>query len=80
MDLRITTLENNHEKKSFSCGLSMLDNYIQRQAKQDIKRDLSACFVLVDEESYLVLASPLWGILKHKKIKGVGDCGLATIF
>lgn len=55
MELKITNLENNHDKKSFSCGHSMLDNYIQRQAKQDIKRDLSACFVLVDEECYLVV-------------------------
>lgn len=55
MDLKITTLENNHDKKSFTCGYSMLDNYIQRQAKQDIKRDLSACFVLEDEQSHLVL-------------------------
>lgn len=55
MDLMITTLQNNHDKKSFRCGYSMLDNYIQRQAKQDIKRDLSACFVLVNKQSHLVL-------------------------
>lgn len=55
MDLKITTLDNNHNKKSFSCGYSMLDNYIQKQAKQDDKRDLSACFVLEEKQSKLVL-------------------------
>jgi hypothetical protein len=55
MDLKITRLENYHEKKSFSCGYSMLDNYIQKQAKQDIKKDLSACYVLEDVQSHLVI-------------------------
>lgn len=27
----------------------LLDNYIRRQAKQEVNRDLSACFVLIDE-------------------------------
>ena len=35
-----------HKKSEFSCGNSSLDNYIQRQAKQDIRRKLSACFIL----------------------------------
>lgn len=47
MNLAIEALKNNHLKDDFNCGYPMLDNYIQRQAKQDIKRDLSACFVLV---------------------------------
>jgi|SRR5690606_6139311 len=55
MDLRIETLKNNHNKKTFSCGYPMLDNYIQKQAKQDIKRDLSACFVLVEIKTENIL-------------------------
>lgn len=55
MGLKIRTLNNSHDKRSFSCGDAMLDNYIQTQAKQDIKRDLSACFVLEDEENHLVV-------------------------
>jgi GNAT superfamily N-acetyltransferase len=34
-----------HNRKDFSCGKSMLDNYLYYQANQDIKRNLSACFV-----------------------------------
>lgn len=48
------TLNSNHKKKEFSCGKEMLDNYIQNQASQDIKRKLSACFVLNDVESNLL--------------------------
>lgn len=46
MDLNIEILTKKHNKKNFSCGYEMLDNYIRRQAKQDIKRDLTACYVL----------------------------------
>jgi len=41
-------------KKEFSCGKDILDNYIQHQASQDIKRKLSACFVLVDNRANLI--------------------------
>lgn len=44
-------LEPKHKKSEFKCGNTYLDNYIQKQAKQDIKRKLSACFVLSDEEN-----------------------------
>lgn len=48
------TLNSKHRKKEFSCGKNMLDNYFQKQANQDIKRKLSACFVLNDKETDLV--------------------------
>jgi GNAT superfamily N-acetyltransferase len=44
-------LDSKHNRESFSCGKVLLDNYIWQQAKQDIKRKLSACFVLVDIET-----------------------------
>lgn len=44
-------LSSDHNKKAFSCGIGMLDNYLYKQAKQDISRKLSACFVIVDTES-----------------------------
>ncbi|MEM1321466.1 MAG: GNAT family N-acetyltransferase [Bacteroidota bacterium] len=39
-------LHSSHHKAQFSCGHPALDHYLQKQAKQDIKRKLSACFVL----------------------------------
>lgn len=43
-----------HKKKEFCCGKALLDNYIHLQANQDIKRKLSACFVLVDTKNDLI--------------------------
>lgn len=37
-----------HKKEIFNCGKTILDNYIHKQAKQDVKRMLCACFVLND--------------------------------
>lgn len=42
-------LNSKHNKQDFSCGKVLLDNYFWKQAKQDVKRKLSACFVLVDK-------------------------------
>lgn len=49
MELKIVNLDKKYDKSKFTCGYELLDNYIKRQAKQDVNRDLSACFVLVDE-------------------------------
>ena len=43
-----------HRKKEFSCGKDMLDNYLHKQANQEIKRKLSVCFVLPDQENNLI--------------------------
>ncbi len=48
------SLNSSHRKKEFSCGKEMLDNYLHKQANQDIKRKLSACFVLIDKETDLL--------------------------
>ncbi|MDQ6761091.1 MAG: GNAT family N-acetyltransferase [Bacteroidota bacterium] len=40
-----------HRKREFSCGKKILDDYFHTQAKQDVKRKLSACFVLAAEDN-----------------------------
>ncbi len=40
-----------HNKKNFNCGKELLDHYLHTQAKQDVRRKLSACFILADEEN-----------------------------
>lgn len=47
-------LDSHHRKKDFFCGKHMLDNYLHKQANQDIKRKLSACFVLKDHDTDLL--------------------------
>lgn len=37
-----------HDRASFSCGVQALDDYFQRQAGQDVRRNLAAVFVLHD--------------------------------
>jgi GNAT superfamily N-acetyltransferase len=44
-------LDAKHQRDSFRCGKNLLDNYFWTQAKQDVKRKLSVCFVLLDKNS-----------------------------
>ncbi|MFL5747764.1 MAG: GNAT family N-acetyltransferase [Niastella sp.] len=54
-------LNASHKKKDFNCGKPLLDNYLHTQAKQDVKRKLSACFVLEGDhgivQGYYTLSS-----------------------
>ncbi len=52
----IEVLDKKHQKKDFCCGKELLDAYIRHQASQDVKRKLSACFVLIDTETDVVQA------------------------
>lgn len=47
-------LHSKHKKANFICGNELLDNYIHKQAGQDIKRKLAACFVIPELESGLI--------------------------
>lgn len=53
MSYLTTLLPAKHSKDIFTCGNSMLDNYLCLQAKQDIKRKLTACFILSENESII---------------------------
>lgn len=60
MSYPILPLQAGFTKKDFTCGKDMLDNYIQKQASQDLKRRLSAVFVMVDDDrviGYYTLSS-----------------------
>lgn len=51
MAFSIEVLSGTHNKNNFNCERQSLDDYIKKQAKQDVKRSLSACYVLIDSES-----------------------------
>ena len=55
MNLIIEKLNKDHKKSDFNCDNALLNNYIQKQAKQDVNRDLSACYVLNDSNNRRVL-------------------------
>jgi len=47
----IELLDKKHLRNDFDCGKELLNNYLKNQAGQDIKRKLSACFVLTEGET-----------------------------
>lgn len=47
-------LNSKHRRSEFSCGKELLDIYLQKQANQDIKRKLSACFVIAENEKNII--------------------------
>jgi GNAT superfamily N-acetyltransferase len=51
----IASLGSQHNRAAFSCGEPSLDAYLQRQASQDVKRDLAACYVLAQRGSAEVI-------------------------
>lgn len=40
-----------HSKETFECGQALLTQYLRKQAKQDVKRKLTACFVICNEQN-----------------------------
>lgn len=50
MNYATVLLATTHEKRKFSCGNLILDKYIQKQAKQDVKSKVSACFIYLEDE------------------------------
>ena len=48
-DYIIEPLGPNHDRAAFSCGDPSLDEYLQRQASQDQKRNLAAVFILTPD-------------------------------
>jgi ribosomal protein S18 acetylase RimI-like enzyme len=41
-------LGNQHDRRQFDCGVSILNDYLAKYAKQDVKRKASAVLVLVE--------------------------------
>jgi predicted GNAT family N-acyltransferase len=51
----IVLLNKSHNRQSFDCGIPSLNDYLKNQAVQDMRRKLSACFVLTQNEKSDVL-------------------------
>lgn len=50
----IRLLDSTHIKNEFDCGKELLNNYLKTQAGQDIKRNLSACFVFIEPQDNVI--------------------------
>jgi GNAT superfamily N-acetyltransferase len=46
---RVELLSAQHDRSSFTCGISALDDYFQNQAGQDARRAVTRVYVAVDE-------------------------------
>jgi predicted GNAT family N-acyltransferase len=49
----ITTLNKAHDRNAFYSGSEMLDRYLKQQVTQDIRRNLTACFVALNNEKQI---------------------------
>ena len=47
-------LDGTCDREDFSCGNAQLDHYLKRQVSQDIKRKLTACFVLPGQRNKVI--------------------------
>jgi predicted GNAT family N-acyltransferase len=43
-----------HHRKNFDCGNERLNAYLQKQVSQDIKKKLTACFMLTDSDRNVI--------------------------
>jgi len=50
LNLLIRPLDSDHNRPAFHCGVASLDDYIQKQARQDVKRYVSRVFVAATVE------------------------------
>jgi predicted GNAT family N-acyltransferase len=53
MEYLTVPLDSQHKKAEFDCGNALLTSYFKNQANQDVKRQLSRCFVIANEENYV---------------------------
>ena len=57
MTLTIELLDSKkHNRSVFSCGNDSLDNYIRKQASQDLKKKVTTVFVLIDSPNFDIIA------------------------
>mgnify|MGYP003625019082 CR=1 FL=1 len=50
MKLQTEILKSDHYRDDFNCGNDILNNYLKKQANQDVKKKLSVCFVVCEIE------------------------------
>jgi len=51
--LHTIALNSSHKRNSFSCEEPSLEDYLKKQAGQDVKRQVAACFILEGDEGMI---------------------------
>jgi hypothetical protein len=52
--VKIVLLEKSHNRKNFNCEEPSLNEYIQKQAGQDMRKRLATCFVAIDDNLHVL--------------------------
>ncbi len=52
-EFQVQPLGPHHDRSGFSCGVEPLDNYLKRQARQDVRKRVAAVFVLIPDSSII---------------------------
>ncbi len=59
--MEIINLQKQHNRSDFDSKTPLLDEYIRKQASQDVRKDLSACYVLTDNVDRVIAYYTLSG-------------------
>ena len=59
--MEIINLQKQHNRSDFDSKTPLLDEYIRKQASQDVRKDLSACYVLTDNADRVIAYYTLSG-------------------
>lgn len=49
--MQVCPLEKSHDRDHFDCGIESLNRYLKNQARQDMRRNIAATFVLVGDDN-----------------------------
>ena len=79
LDDRIEPLGSRHDRAAFSCGVAALDIYIQRQARQDMERNLAAVFVLTSDGKTIAGFYTYGEIARKKGVHGFHNQTLVVL-
>lgn len=52
--MKVQLLQKSHNRKRFTCEEESLTDYLRSQVSQDIRKSLTACFVVVDESQDVI--------------------------
>lgn len=50
----ITAFDKTYLRQQFDCGSPLLNDYLQKQVSQDIKRRITSCFTVIDEDKQIL--------------------------
>jgi predicted GNAT family N-acyltransferase len=50
-EYRVEALSDNHRREEFTCGVEALDRYLQKQARQDVSKGVTAAFVITPDSA-----------------------------